>query len=84
MIVWLWDAGDQRGVSQHKAKAIAAASQCLREHTANQARVEQARPALEADLQTVFVRTGDGLVGFRGPDGSPVWKPLAALAGLPS
>ncbi len=79
MIVWLWDAGSGRGVTDDQNRARRAAETLMRTGRADAARVEKARlmTGLSA-LTSGYMRTGDGWTAQAWPDGLIRWVPLPA------
>ena len=83
MTVWLWDAGNARGVSDDESRARQAASACLRDGRAGTARVERALLVIGGSwLTSGYRRTGDGWLALPRRDGRVLWAPLARAAEL--
>jgi hypothetical protein len=79
MMVWLWEAGNGRGVSDDMSRAREAASACLRGSGAGSARVERALLMLGGDWLTFgYHRTGVGWLAQPRQDGQVSWAPLAS------
>jgi hypothetical protein len=79
MIVWVWDAGSDCGVSDDRSRARKAAAAFLRAGSTDTACVEQA--FLVSGVRTltmVYDRTGTGWSARRCRNGRIAWKPLPA------
>ena len=75
MIVWLWDAGNARGVTDDESRAQQAAQASLRGSGADTARVEGAALVTGVrTLTTVYRRTGTGWLALRDRNGHIRWK----------
>jgi hypothetical protein len=81
MIVWLWEAGSGRGVSDAEPRARAAAAASLRGGQADSARVERALlVAGDRWLISGYRRTGDAWLARLRGDGRIRWTRLRAPA----
>jgi hypothetical protein len=79
VIVWLWDAGSGRGVTDDESRARRAAEALIRTGRADTARVERA--FLVAGLSVLtsgYARTGHGWTAQPRPGGLIRWVPLPA------
>ncbi len=77
MTVWLWEAGNGRGVSDDLSRAREAAAACLRGSRANSARVEQALLLVGGGwLTSGYHRTGTGWLAKPRRDGEVSWVPF--------
>jgi hypothetical protein len=82
VIVWLWDAGSGRGVTDDQAHARRAAEALMRSGRADAARVEKAHlvTGIRA-LASGYTRTGHGWTA-QPREGGPIrWEPLPAARG---
>jgi len=79
VIVWLWDAGSGRGVTDDQARARQAAEMLIRTGRADAARVEKAHlvTGLSA-LTSGYMRTGHGWTAQLRRGGLIQWVPLPA------
>jgi hypothetical protein len=78
MMVWLWETGSERGVSDDLTRACEAASACLRDGQAGSARVERALLMVGGNwLISGYQRTGTGWLAQPRRDGEVSWAPLA-------
>ena len=78
MIVWLWDAGDARGVSDDESRARQAASAYLYDGRAGTVRVERALLVVGGSwLTSGYRRTGEGWLARPRRNGRVRWVPLA-------
>lgn len=79
MIVWLWDAGSARGVTDDEQRARHAAEASMHDLGGHTARVERA--SLMSGVRTMtsgYHRTGVGWAGQRHCNGRITWKPVSA------
>jgi len=81
VIVWLWDAGSGRGVTDDQARARRAAEVLMRSGRADVARVEKALAVTGISaLASGYLRTGHGWTARPRRDGLIRWVPLPAIA----
>ena len=79
MIVWLWDAGSGRGVTDDQTRARRAAEMLMRSGRADAARVEKALAVTGISaLDSGYLRTGHGWTARPRRDGLIQWVPLPA------
>ena len=77
MLVWLWDAGRARGVTDNEVRARKAAEAFMRNNRAiDEARMEMAVVNGPHALNPGYARTGRGWQAVRGPRGGVRWVPL--------
>lgn len=77
VIVWLWDAGTGRGVTDDESRARQAAEAFMRSGQADTARVERASLVTEVrTLTTGYARTGQGWTAQPRRNGLIRWTPL--------
>jgi hypothetical protein len=83
MTVWLWEAGNRRGVSDDLSRAREAAAASLRDGRTGSARVEQALLMLGGGwLTSGYQRTGEGWLAQPRRNGEVSWVPLASAPEL--
>jgi hypothetical protein len=79
VIVWLWDAGSARGVTDDESRARRAAEAFMRSGRADTARVEKALAVTGISaLASGYLRTGHGWTAQPRRDGLIRWVPLPA------
>jgi hypothetical protein len=79
VIVWLWDAGSGRGVTDDQTRARQAAETLIRTGRADAARVEKALLVTGISaLTSGYMRTGDGWTAQPRRAGLIRWVPLPA------
>lgn len=74
MAAWLWEAGEQLGITDDEERAMDTAAACLA--GTGTARVELARLTLGPDFTNAYERTGLGWAG-RASAGRVTWRPFA-------
>jgi hypothetical protein len=79
VIVWLWDAGSGRGVTDDESRARRAAEAFMRSGRADAARVERAHLVAGLSVLTSgYARTGQGWTAQSRPGGLIRWVSLPA------